>query len=184
MEFQMNRESEILRNQKEFQRFRKKLFEVHLKPGKAIAKKFENYIDENEYEMSSPDDIRPPRDDGSAALSALETNEATAEAVDVTTAVDATTTADVTTAINLEVAKDGDKELQHGMESTAWTADILEDSAAAIADYHRESVKETPIAGYDDDDDDDDDDDYGDDHNELAIVDENAHEEKKLDCES
>jgi len=175
MEFQMNRDSEILRNQKEFQRFRKKLFEVHLKPGKVIAKKFENYIDENEYEMPSSDDIRPPRADGTAALSALETNESTADAEKVNTTVDVTT--------DLEVAKDGDKESQHGVEPTAWTADILDDSAAAIADYRRESVKETPLAGYDDDDDDDDDD-YGDAYDDHADVDENAHEEKKLECES
>lgn len=174
----MNRDSEILRTQKEFQRFRKKLFEVHLKPGKVVAKKFENYIDENEYEMPSADDIRPLLADGTAALSALETNESTADADDVNPTVD------LTTAKDLEVAKDGDKESQHGVEPTAWAADILDDNAAAITDYRRETVKETPIAGYDDDDDDDDDDDYGDAHGDHAEVDENAHEEKKLECES
>jgi len=180
MEFQMNRESENLRNQKEFQRFRKKLFEVHLKPGKAIAKKFENYIDENEYETPSPDDIQPPRADGTSVLGALEMNEATTDTEDVTTTVDVTTVKD------LAVAKDGGRESQHAVESTAWTADILDDSAAAIADYHRESVKEIPIAGYDDDDDDDDDDDndYGDANNIHAVIDENIHEEKNQDCES
>lgn len=173
----MNRESENLRNQKEFQRFRKKLFEVHLKPGKAIAKKFENYIDENDYETPSPDDIQPPRADGTSVLSTLETYEATADSEDVTTTVD------VTTAKDLEVAKDGGRESQHVVESTAWTADILDDSAAAIADYHRESVKEIPIASYNDDDDDDDND-YEDANNVHAVIDENTHEEKKLDCES
>jgi len=166
MEYQMNQESEILRNQKEFQRFRKKLFEVHLKPEKAIAKKFENYIDENDYEM-------PP-----ASESVLDTNVATVDAEEVTTTVD------VTTAKDADGAKDGNMESQHGEEETAWTAaDIVEDGPAVI-DGYRELIKETAMNGYDDDDDDDDDDDYGDDQDGHAVVDENAHEEKKPDCES
>jgi len=152
----MNQESEILRNQKEFQRFRKKLFEVHLKPGKAIAKKFENYIDENEYEMLF------------AVESVLDTNEATVVAEEVTTAKDA------------DLVKDGNTESHHGEDETRWTAaDTVEDGPAIIDDY-RELIKETAIAGFDDDDDDGD---YGDNQDCHAIVNENAHEERKLDCE-
>jgi len=148
---------------------------VHLKPGKAIAKKFENYIDENEYETSSLYDIRSVRAYGTAAVSALGTNEATADSENlttVTTTADVTTTVDVTTTKDEDVAKDGDRESQHGVETTAWTTEIVEDSAAVIGDFHRE---------YDDDDNDDD---YDDDLDDLAVVEENKHEEKKLDCES
>lgn len=167
----MDRESEILRNQKEFQRFRKNLFEVHEKPGKVIAKKFENYIDENENAMPSPEDTFL-----ATASALLETNE-TAGDVEVTTA-----------ALNAKGAiatKDGDRESQRGAEATTLLPDIVEDSVAAVSDHQRETVKEIVIDDDDDDDDDDnDDDDFNDAQDDQNDYDENALEEKKLDCES
>jgi len=159
MEFLINQESEVLRNQKEFQIFRKKLFGVYLKPGKATAKKFENYIDDNENGILLTDDE-------AALVSGLEKNEV---AADTTTAVDA----DVAIAVDADVAIAVDADVA----TTANEYDIR--SKCDIYETPRTDDIVDDEDNEDDDDDDDDNDDKDDNDDEV----EKTHEDKESDFE-
>lgn len=127
MEYLIDRESEMLRNQKAYEKLMGKLFAVALEPGESAAKKFENLIDEDtkivahyfpklvpwdENETPTADENQTPQD---GADELQETTE------------DAAAVSHDTPPITSATSANGDDDGGVTIDATAWTAEIPDD---------------------------------------------------------